>query len=392
MSKKKTPEEAPNGSPHEEQLTRAHTLDELFEVMNESEMKNVKPQLLFVLDGVRYESLWELERRGTGEVLMLAQRRLEHGPAGHVIVRTLRPPSSTVLLRRMVDEVKLAFRLHHPAIAQVHHFTLHQGTPHVIMEHVEGPTLDRVLNLMAMRNRPVTPAFALHVAAEVADALHHAHTLVDSEGKPLGIVHRDVSPRNISLDKAGAVKLTHFGAAYSLQVGREETPELLLKGDVAYASPEYLRLDRLGPASDVFSLGLVLVELLTGRHLYNVEQAAEASANLQRPSLPAPRPEESPSLPFVLLRQLSERHEPGHVARVLGEQPAEIQAIVSRALHPEPAARYASAAELRDALRAALAQGARPYGRKELGEELEGLSADARILRTLVEHAQGAHA
>jgi serine/threonine-protein kinase len=391
VTKKKTPKEAA-ASIHPARLTVAHTLDELFEGMNESARENVEPKLLFVLDGVRYELLWELEQRGTGEVLVLAQRRLEQGPTGYVTVRTLRPASSSRLLRRMVDEVKLTFLLHHPAIAQVHHFTFHQGTPHVIMEYVEGPTLDRVLNLMAMRNRPVTPAFALHVAAEVADALHHAHTLTGSEGKPLGIVHRDVSPRNISLDKQGAVKLTHFGAAYSLLVGREETPELLLKGDVAYASPEYFRLERLGPASDVYSLGLVLVELLTGRHLYSAEEAAEVRALVQRPAASGPHPEESPSLPFVLLHQLSKRHEPRQVEQALAGQPAAIQALLHRALHPEPAARYATAAELRDALRSVLAQGPQPYGRKELSEELARLTEDARILHALVEHAQGAPA
>jgi serine/threonine-protein kinase len=390
--KKKTPEVAEDASTHEEPLTLAHALDELFEAMSESAKEHVEPQLLYVLNGVRYESLWELERRGTGEVLMLAQRRLEHGPSGHVTVRTLRPASGSLLLSRMVDEVNLAFLLHHPAIAQVHHFTLHRGTPHVIMEHVDGPTLDRVLNLMAMRNRPVTPAFALHVAAEVADALHHAHTLEDSEGRPLGIVHRDVSPRNISLDKGGAVKLTHFGAAYSLMVGREESPELLLKGDVAYASPEYLRLEPLEPASDVFSLGLVLVELLTGHHLYSGDESAEVRALFQRPGAPGPHPEESPSLPFVLLRQLSARLEPRHVEQALAGLPVPLQALLHRALHPEPSARYATAAELRDALRSVLAQGPQPYGRQEISEELARLTADARALHALVDHAQGAPA
>jgi serine/threonine protein kinase len=381
MRQKKIPEEATAS-------THLPGSGELFEAMSDSEKERVEPQLLFVLDGIRYESLGELELRGTGEVLMLAQRQLEHGPTGYVAVRTLRPANSTLLLRRMVDEVKLAFLLHHPGIAQVHHFTLHRGTPHVIMEHVAGPTLDRVLNLMALRNQPVTPAFALHVAAEVADALHHAHTLRDAEGKPLGILHRDVSPRNISVGREGAVKLTHFGAAYSLMVGREESPELLLKGDVAYASPEYLRLERLGPASDVFSLGLVLVELLTGHHLYEGE-SAQTRALFQRPGAPGPYPEESPSLPFVVLRQLSARHGPGRVSRALAGHPEPVQAIVQRALHSEPAKRYATAAELRDALRSVLARGPQPYGRQELSEELARLIADARLVPPLVEHAQG---
>jgi serine/threonine-protein kinase len=165
-----------------------------------------KPQLMFVLDGTRYESIRELECRGNGEVLLLAQRHLQSGPAGHVTIRTLRSPSQFMNRQRLVDEVRLAFLLHHPAIAQVHHLKIHQGAPHVIMEHVDGPSLDTVLNLMAMLERPVSPSFALYVASEIADALHHAHTLRDGQGIPLGVIHRDVSPRNIYLDTHGAVR------------------------------------------------------------------------------------------------------------------------------------------------------------------------------------------
>ena len=206
------------------------------EKRTEDELGARKPQLMFVLDGISYESIRELEWRGNGELLVLARRTFQQGVAGHVAIRTLRSPSQFMNRQRLVDAVRLAFLLHHPAIAQVHHLKIHQGAPHVIMEYVDGPSLDTVLNLVAMLERPVSPSFALYVASEIADALHHAHTLRDDRGTPLGIVHRDVSPRNIYLDMHGAVKLTHFGAAYSLMVGREETPHLLLKGDVAYAS------------------------------------------------------------------------------------------------------------------------------------------------------------
>ncbi|MFP2912651.1 protein kinase domain-containing protein, partial [Pyxidicoccus sp. 3LFB2] len=230
-----------------------------------------KPRVLFTVGGTAFEFVRKLEVRSTGELLMLARRRYRGGLGGPVVVKRLSSPASFVERRRLVEEVELTFRLNHPAIAKVHHLKLYRGAPHVVMEYVEGRSLDTVLNLAAMRRQPLSPAFAAYVTAEVAEALHHAHGLTDDLSRPLHIVHRDVSPRNIRVGIHGEVKLTNFTVAASSLTGREVTSRPLVKGDVTYASPEALRRAPVDSRSDLFSLGLVLLELLTGRHPLMVE-------------------------------------------------------------------------------------------------------------------------
>ncbi|MFP2903180.1 serine/threonine-protein kinase, partial [Corallococcus sp. 4LFB] len=225
-----------------------------------------RPRVLFTVGGTAFEFVRKLEVRATGELLMLARRRYRGGMGGPVVIKRLRNPSGFVERRRLVEEVELTFRLNHPGIAKVYHLKAYRGVPHVVMEYVEGRSLDTVLNLVAMRRKPMSPAFGAWVVSEVAEALHHAHTLRDEWNRPLGIVHRDVSPRNLRLGVHGEVKLTNFTAAFSTLPGREITSRPLVKGDVAYASPEALRREPVDARSDQFSLGLVLLEVLTGTH------------------------------------------------------------------------------------------------------------------------------
>ncbi len=339
---------------------------------------------LLEVEETRYDYVRVLDRRHNGEVLMLAERHEKHGLAGPVVIKRLRSPASFERRQRLREEVQLAYRLNHPAIAQVHLFKVCKRKPYVVMEYVDGPTLDGVLSLMAMRHEPVSLTFALYVGAEVADALQYAHQLTDDAGRPLGLVHRDVSPRNVSVSRGGAVKLTHFGAAYSHRVGREETQGALRKGDVAYASPEYLECQPLTAVTDIFSLGLLLLELTTGRHLFQ-----DALDDAPEPTEGVPtqvRVEEQPSLPLTRLLAMMDTYTPEDVARASARLPVDFQSILQRALRREPARRYATAGELRDALRALLVRecqlsGRGHYGRQEAAEELARLIHDASAAR-----------
>ena len=342
------------------------------------------PRLLFCVDGIRYELLRELGQRSTGEVL-LARRRFAKGPAGCVLLKRLSRPTSDKQRQRLEQEMQLAFRLHHPAIAQVYQWVLHGGRPYVVMEYVEGRSLETVLSLAAMRQRPLSEAFVCHVASEVADALHYAHTRSDEQERFLGIVHRDVTPENIRVGVNGEVKLMDFGVASSLLPGREATTASVLRGDIAYASPERMRLEPVDHRSDLFSLGLVMLELLTGRHLFDLEDVEQAASG----TVPGPAREleleptcEQPS--WLPIRQMAARiahFEPEDVMRATQGVSEPLRAVVHRALQREPSGRYQSGLELRDALRALLVVQGRPYGRPEAAREVLVAAKEAELLR-----------
>jgi serine/threonine protein kinase len=354
-----------------------------------SRMLKEMPYDSFSAGRVSFEVIRVLEERSNGEVVLLAERRLRHGLAGYVVVKRLHNPVSFELRQRLIEEVQLAFRLHHPAIAQVHHLRVLEKVPYVIMEYVEGPRLDSLISAAAMLGRALPVPLALYIASELADALHYAHTLTEAEegGRPLGIIHRDVSPRNIRVDKkTGAVKLTDFGAAFSKRVGREETPGRLLKGDLLYASPEYLLGNEMDARSDIFSLGLVLLEALTNKHLFDLENSAPVSETATKSSASA---DETPSLPLSRMMTLAEGYGAQDVERVMVALPEGLRAILRRALARVPAERYATADEMRRELHAHLATLAPGYGRKDAAEDAARLISDASGMRDAAEPVEG---
>lgn len=337
-----------------------------------------KPVILFSSGATSYELLRYLGATSNGEVL-LARRRYADTVGSSVIIKRLAEPNDAVGRARLLEEFKLILQLNHPCISQVYLVRMHEGSPHIVMEHVEGHALDTLISFAAMRAQPLSEAFAAYVVGEVADALHHAHTLHDSQGRPLGVVHRDISPRNIRLGSRGRIKITDFAAAYSKMEGRMATVGPLLKGDIAYSSPEYLMLQPLDARSDLFSLGVVLLELVTGKHLLDLEEVEQAMRMAGPPTSvqSSLRSEEQSWAAAPEMSMRMERFRPEHVERATRSLSAPMRAIVLRALRRDPAERFQSGLEMRDELWAFMGGSGRCYGPLDAEREAARLRSDA---------------
>jgi len=199
-------------------------------------------------------------------------------------------------------EARLVAQLHHPGIVEVLGAGRERGASWIAMEYVDGRDLARVLAACGARGIFVPVPFALFLAHEVALALDHAHRARDASGRPLGIVHCDVSPSNVFLSRAGEVKLGDFGVARA--AGAAARASL---GKVRYLAPEQLSGAAIGPRTDVFALGALLHELLTGHPAFPEADAEEVARRIiagpRRPPS-ADRPEVPPEVDAVVLRAL----------------------------------------------------------------------------------------
>ena len=164
-------------------------------------------------------------------------------------------------LRMFTDEAKIASRLLHPNIVQIYELGEDRGVPYIAMEYVPGRDLFLVVQRLARARESFPVGFARRVVAEVCSGLDHAHRFGVAEGTPQEIVHRDVSPRNILIGWTGEVKLTDFGVARARD-REEHTEHGLIKGKIRYLSPEAAAGRELDRRSDIFSLGVVLAEMV----------------------------------------------------------------------------------------------------------------------------------
>jgi len=166
-----------------------------------------------------------------------------------------------------VDEAKIAVRLSHPNIVGIDDLGKAEGTLFIAMEFVQGKDLRAVYDVEQARGTTTPIGIACHIVMKMCEALHHAHVATGPAGEPLQVIHRDVSPQNVLLSFEGEVKVADFGLAKAR--GRiVQTQAGVVKGKLAYMSPEQLRGEDIDHRVDVFGLGIVLYELLTGVRLF----------------------------------------------------------------------------------------------------------------------------
>jgi serine/threonine protein kinase len=218
----------------------------------------------------RYQLVERLAVGGMAE-LFVATAPGEHGFQKRVVIKRLLPHlvDDETYNAMFIDEAKLTARLVHPKIAQTFELGKVDEALFIAMEHIDGIDVLALLREFASRRRRVEPQLAAWIAHEVLDALDYAHNLIGEDGARLNIVHRDISPSNVLLSVRGDIKLVDFGIARQQDPDRaHKSKSGTLKGKYGYMSPEQVIEQSLDARSDLFSVGVVFAELLTGRRLF----------------------------------------------------------------------------------------------------------------------------
>ncbi len=253
---------------------------------------------------------YELERKlglgGMAEVWLAHPVVKGHREARVVIKRVHAHLADDRLVRSLfADEADLLQRIDHPNIVRLLEACLVDGEHFMVMEFIDGLDLHTCL---AVHDGPLWPAFAAAVVAQACVALIYAHELKDLSGRPLNLVHRDLSPDNVMIDRQGVVKLVDFGIARATST-QNTTLAGMRKGKVRYLAPEYLSSGAQGPAMDVYGLGATLWELVTGRAPFHEHSGPALMVAVSRQPLPSAATLR-PSLPDELVRLIADATAP----------------------------------------------------------------------------------
>lgn len=230
-------------------------------------------------------------RGGMASVWLARQRQPETDSDRLVALKVMRPDLATEyeFVNMFLDEVRLCRAVRHPNVIDVYDVGHEHGVMWMAMEWVDGDSLHAVYN-EANKRQPIPLEIAVRIVADTAAGLHAAHGVRAEDGSLVNLVHRDVSPHNILIAIDGRIKLADFGIAKAIDRISEKTRTGHLKGKFGYMSPEQVLGNGVDRRSDVFSLGIVLYELTTGRRLFRGKHEVHTlelilNADIPRPSL-----------------------------------------------------------------------------------------------------------
>ncbi|HVS00332.1 MAG TPA: TonB family protein [Thermoanaerobaculia bacterium] len=278
----------------------------------------------------QYEMLERIAIGGMAEVWKARMRGVE-GFQKTVAIKKILPhmTDNSEFIGMFIDEAKLAAQLNHPNIVHIYDLGKIGRDYYIAMEYVDGKDLRSLLNAARRKGMPLPMGLALLVGSRLASALDYAHRKRDFEGQELGLVHRDVSPQNVLLTAEGDVKLCDFGIAKAVsKVG--QTQMGALKGKLQYMSPEQAWGRAIDARSDIFSLGAVLFEMLTGERLFPGDTEMSVLEAVRQVRIRSPR-------------------------QVVPTIPKEVDDVVLKALAKEPEDRFPTAGEMAQRLESALA-------------------------------------
>ena len=278
-------------------------------------MKEFEPKLFG-----KYQLLEKIATGGMAE-LYRAKVTRAHGFEKLVAIKKILPHllDEGNLVKAFIDEAKLAALLQHENIVQIYDFGNLDGEYFIAMEYLFGKDLRRLINKARENSNPLSLEHTLYIISRICAGLDYSHNLKDLQGKPLNIIHRDINPQNIFLTYEGQVKIIDFGIAKAAS-HNSTTHEGLIKGKLAYMSPEQATGKTIDHRSDIFSTGIILYELLCGRRMFEGETMHI----------------------YTLVREA--KYEP--VENLVPDLPAKLHEVVRRALAKEPDDRYQTGGEM----------------------------------------------
>jgi serine/threonine protein kinase len=274
----------------------------------------------------KYESLRRLAVGGMGEIYLARER----GQLSRlVVIKRLLPQVARdkSYVEMFVDEARIIGHLNHPNICQILELGWDGGLPFIALEYVRGMSVAEIWDHAQTAHLEIPRAVTLRILTDTAWALHFAHEARDVEGRPLRLVHRDISPQNVMVTFVGDVKLMDFGIARAEnRVHRTQTGQV--KGKIAYMAPEQLRAQPLDRRADVFAVGVMLWEMTLNRRLFDGSSDVEILYKAGECKVPLPSsidPAYPPALETIVMRALAADREQrtataGELAAALAQQ------------------------------------------------------------------------
>ena len=307
-----------------------------------------------------YELIRKLAVGGMAEIY-LAKKTGMHGFEKKVVLKKIHPHNAlnSEFVTMFLDEARIAARLQHANVAQVYDIGCEEGQYYFTMEHVHGEDVRNLVRYASRHKEPIDIDLVLTIVRDVAAGLHNAHEERDPMGKPLGIVHRDVSLSNIIVSFDGCVKVVDFGVAKAAK-RESETKAGTLKGKVGYMSPEQVRGREVDRRSDVFSLGIVMYELFAAKRLFRGKTPVVSAHKITNDPTPS-KIENRPDVPECVLN------------------------VLKRALAKNPDDRYQNARAFQVAIEKAAGEAGVTLSNAELGDYMQDIFSEKMTLTRLMD-------